>query len=296
MGLAVQMLGWPEEFCNQLADAGFHVVRFDNRDVGHSTHVPGAPPTVRQLLTRSRRAAHYTLADMAEDAAGLLRELELAPAHVIGASMGGMIAQTLAARHPELVRSLVSIMSTTGQLDQRPALAATVPAVPEAPGRRPGGVRGAHGKGLHHDRLAGIPARSGGDPHARARELRTRPRPPRAPAVSWRRSSPRATERRNCIGIRAPTLVIHGSADRLVGPSGRTGHRARDPRLVADDGQGHGPRPAARDLAAPDRRDRPARPPRRRQRRELPTPTGPPAVSSGPVGVGSPRALSPGLP
>ena len=89
MGLAVQMLGWPEDFCDQLADAGFHVVRFDNRDVGHSTHVPGAPPTARQLLTRSRRAAHYTLADMAEDAAGLLRELELAPAHVIGASMGG---------------------------------------------------------------------------------------------------------------------------------------------------------------------------------------------------------------
>src|SRR5271154_70764 len=79
-----------------------------------SATTPLVTPSARQLLTRSRRAARYTLDDMAEDAAGLLRELDLAPAHVIGASMGGMIAQTLAARHPEQVRSLVSIMSTTG--------------------------------------------------------------------------------------------------------------------------------------------------------------------------------------
>src|SRR4029077_1037143 len=123
MGLGTQMVAWHEDFCLELAGRGFQVVRFDNRDIGHSTHVQGAPPTIRQLLTRSKRAAHYTLADMADDAAGLLRELELAPAHVIGASMGGMIAQTLAARHPREVRSLVSIMSNTGRLwDRQPAL------------------------------------------------------------------------------------------------------------------------------------------------------------------------------
>jgi pimeloyl-ACP methyl ester carboxylesterase len=110
------MLGWHEDFCRKLADAGFYVVRFDNRDVGHSTHVQGPPPTARQLLTRSRSAARYRLADMADDAAALLAQLDLAPAHVIGASMGGMIAQTLAARHPQAVRSLVSIMSSTGRL------------------------------------------------------------------------------------------------------------------------------------------------------------------------------------
>ncbi|HXM86935.1 MAG TPA: alpha/beta fold hydrolase, partial [Solirubrobacteraceae bacterium] len=114
MGLGTQMVAWHEDFCRQLAERGFHVVRFDNRDIGHSTHLRGAPPTVKQLLLRSRRAAHYTLADMAEDAARLLERLDLSPAHVIGASMGGMIAQTLAARHPEQVRSLVSIMSNTG--------------------------------------------------------------------------------------------------------------------------------------------------------------------------------------
>src|SRR5277367_5595287 len=114
MGLGTQMVAWQDDFCIELAARGFHVVRFDNRDIGRSTHVSGRPPTTLQLLRRSRRAARYTLGDMADDAAGLLRELDLAPAHVIGASMGGMIAQTLAARHRDDVRSLVSIMSNTG--------------------------------------------------------------------------------------------------------------------------------------------------------------------------------------
>src|SRR5882757_4059865 len=123
MGLGTQMVAWHEDFCRDLAARGYYVVRFDNRDIGRSTHVDGPPPTITQLLLRSKRAARYTLADMADDAAGLLRELGLPPAHVIGASMGGMIAQTLAARHPEQVRSLTSIMSNTGALSNgQPAL------------------------------------------------------------------------------------------------------------------------------------------------------------------------------
>ena len=123
MGLATQMIAWPDEFCLELAARGFHVVRFDNRDIGRSTHVDAPTPTLGQLLRRSKRAASYTLVDMAEDTAGLLRELDLAPAHVVGASMGGMIAQTLAARHPEQVLSLTSIMSNTGSvLTGRPGL------------------------------------------------------------------------------------------------------------------------------------------------------------------------------
>src|SRR3954452_11249365 len=103
MGLATQMIGWSDDFCRELADRGFHVVRFDTRDIGRSTHLRAKPPSLWEIATRSKRGAAYTLDDLADDAAGLMRELDLAPAHVVGASMGGMIAQTLAIRHPELV-------------------------------------------------------------------------------------------------------------------------------------------------------------------------------------------------
>src|SRR5580704_15859051 len=139
MGLGTQMVAWQEDFCLELAGRGLHVVRFDNRDIGHSTHMPGRAPTIRQLLLRSKRAASYTLADMAEDTAGLLRELDLAPAHVIGVSMGGMIAHTLAARHPQSVRSLVSIMSSTGsRVSGQPALRLYAMFLRQAPRDREG--------------------------------------------------------------------------------------------------------------------------------------------------------------
>src|SRR3954467_5717986 len=127
MGLGVQMIGWREDFCRGLAGRGLHVVPFDHPDAGPSpafpfdnregrpsTHFPGRPPSAGQLERRSFGPEQYTLEDMAEDSAGLLRELELGPAHVIGVSMGGMIAQTLAAEHPDQVSTLTSIMSTTG--------------------------------------------------------------------------------------------------------------------------------------------------------------------------------------
>src|SRR6478672_13668769 len=105
MGLGAQMVAWHEDFCEGLAGRGLHVVRFDNRDIGRSTHTTGKPPTIAQMLMRSKRVARYDLGDMAEDAALLVEKLGLAPVHVIGASMGGMIAQTLAARRPQTVRS-----------------------------------------------------------------------------------------------------------------------------------------------------------------------------------------------
>jgi pimeloyl-ACP methyl ester carboxylesterase len=100
MGLGFQLVHWPDEFCRQLAERGFSVVRFDNRDAGRSTHLPGAG---------------YTLADMAADVIGLLDALGIGRAHVAGASMGGMIAQVVAALHPSRVLSLASLMSTTGR-------------------------------------------------------------------------------------------------------------------------------------------------------------------------------------
>src|SRR5437660_7824238 len=240
MGLATQMIAWHDDFCRELARRGMHVVRFDNRDVGRSTHLTGPPPTIPQLLRRSRRAAQYTLRDMADDAAGLLRGLDLAPAHVIGASMGGMIAQTLAANHPQLVRSLVSIMSNTGRLTSGQPRLRTYPALlrPTPEGRdafiahlqrvftiigsrtlapdldevrepiERSYARDHHQRGVGHQ-LAAIIA--SGD---RTRELRR---------------------------ITAPTLVIHGTADVLVRPSGgrATARAIRGAKLLPIQGMGH---------------------------------------------------------
>jgi pimeloyl-ACP methyl ester carboxylesterase len=219
MGLGTQMVAWHGDFCRELAERGYHVVRFDNRDIGHSTHLTGPPPSVRQLLLRSRRAAHYTLADMAEDAAQLLERLELAPAHVIGASMGGMIAQTLAARHPERVRSLVSIMSNTGALSNgQPALRLYPFFL-----RRPASTREQYlanferlfaaigSSGMPRDpqeirELAELSYDRDHDPAGSGRQL--------AAIIA---SGDRTRELRD---VRAPTLVVHGTVDPLVRPSG----------------------------------------------------------------------------
>jgi pimeloyl-ACP methyl ester carboxylesterase len=219
MGLGTQMIAWQDSFCRQLAERGLHVVRFDNRDIGRSTHIDAPAPTMGQILRRSRRAARYTLADMAQDAAGLLRELELAPAHVIGASMGGMIAQTLAARHPEQVRSLVSIMSNTGSLwSGQPALRVYSTFLRRAPA----------GRDAYIDHTQRLFATIG------SRRLPRDPEDIRAIAATsydrdhdWQgplrqlaaiiASGDRTRELRR---ITTPTLVIHGSADPLVAPSG----------------------------------------------------------------------------
>jgi pimeloyl-ACP methyl ester carboxylesterase len=119
MGLAAQMIFWDDAFCEQLARRGFFVVRFDNRDVGQSTKVdhlgkPNVLDLMQALQQRRAPSAPYGLADMADDTLGLMDALGLESAHVCGASMGGMIAQVLALRHPDRVRSLTSIMSSTG--------------------------------------------------------------------------------------------------------------------------------------------------------------------------------------
>lgn len=240
MGLGTQMVAWHEDFCRELAAQGLHVVRFDNRDIGRSTHVQGAPPTIGQLLLRSRRAARYTLADMADDASGLLRELDLAPAHVIGASMGGMIAQTLAARHPDQVRSLTSIMSNTGALTNgQPALRL----YPFFLRRRPAGLDEyvAHfarmfaaigSTGLPRDpdlirELAGVSYERDHDVSGPGRQL--------AAIIA---SGDRTRELRR---IGAPTLVVHGTADPLVSPSGgrATARAIKGAKLMNVGGMGH---------------------------------------------------------
>lgn len=117
-GLGVQMLSWDEGFCERLADRGFFVIRFDNRDCGLSTWIEeGGKPDVADALS-GQTEAPYSLDDMADDAAGLLEELDIPAAHIVGASMGGFIAQLVAINHPDRVMSLTSIMSGPGGQDQ----------------------------------------------------------------------------------------------------------------------------------------------------------------------------------
>lgn len=117
MGLGAQLIRWPEAFCRGLTEAGYSVIRFDNRDVGLSSKLSGKVRLGQMALRATLglpTAPPYTLDDMAGDALGLMDALQLPPAHVIGVSMGGMIGQLLAARHPQRVRSFVCVMSTSG--------------------------------------------------------------------------------------------------------------------------------------------------------------------------------------
>jgi pimeloyl-ACP methyl ester carboxylesterase len=113
MGFTAQLIAWDDAFCQLLADQGFHVIRFDNRDVGLSSRIEG-DVDLGELFGGTIKNIPYSLDDMADDAAGLLDALGIEQAHIVGASMGGMIAQLVAIRHPEKTRSLCSIMSTTG--------------------------------------------------------------------------------------------------------------------------------------------------------------------------------------
>jgi pimeloyl-ACP methyl ester carboxylesterase len=240
MGLGTQMIGWHEDFCRALAGRGFHVVRFDNRDAGRSTHFEDVPaPTLLQLVSR-RVKAGYTLADMAGDAAGLLDHLGVERAHVIGASMGGMIAQTLAARHPDRVLSLASIMSNTGDrwrgqpaFAVYPVLLRAAPREKEAFVRHVMGVFTAIGSPGFDQDEADLRAQAELS-WERGRDARAAPRQLAAILAGGDRT---AELRR----ITAPTVVIHGTKDRLVRPSGgrATAKAIPGARLVTIEGMGH---------------------------------------------------------
>ncbi|HEU4974447.1 MAG TPA: alpha/beta hydrolase [Baekduia sp.] len=241
MGLGMQMLAWDERFCQDLAGRGFFVIRYDNRDAGRSTHIDDvAPPSLATLLLRRRAGAAYRLPELALDAVGLLDALELDGAHVVGASMGGMIAQTVAAKHPGRVRSLTSIMSNTGaRWTGQPAFK-TYPIFLAAPPRdRDGYVE--HGVKLftaigstafdrEEEQLRDLIGRGYDrrfDPDATGRQLH-------AILASGDRTRELGT-------ITAPTLVIHGGADPLVAPSGgrATAKAIPGARLLTIPGMGH---------------------------------------------------------
>jgi pimeloyl-ACP methyl ester carboxylesterase len=240
MGLATQMIGWPEDFCRDLASRGFHVVRFDNRDAGRSTHIDAKPPTVAQIALRSKSAAAYSLGDMAGDAAGLIEHLGAGTAHVVGASMGGMVAQMLAIRHPDRVASLVSIMSNIGdRFTGQPAFAVYPILLTAAPSDREefaDSVVKTYAKiaspGFDNDhdeirRIALLSYDRGRDRAAPGRQLQ-------AIVTSGSR-------RKDLKKIDVPTLVIHGTADKLVRPSGGSATARAIPgaKIMKIEGMGH---------------------------------------------------------
>jgi pimeloyl-ACP methyl ester carboxylesterase len=220
MGLGEQMIAWDEDFCTQLATRGYRVIRFDNRDVGLSTRLDEAGvPDILALMQAQARGepieAPYTLRDMADDAAGLLDALVVVSAHVVGISMGGMIAQEMAIHHPKRVRTLTSIMSSTGNPALPPPKPEALPIlVTPFPTDREGYLehsiktwRVLSGPGFPaaEDRIkerAGRFFDRGLSPTGTARQLA---------AILASGSRQEALQ-----GVTVPTLVIHGDADPLV--------------------------------------------------------------------------------
>ena len=240
MGLGTQMLAWHEDLCGRLASRGFFVVRYDNRDVGLSTHLHDAPPPdVMAALGGDVSSASYTVDDLADDAAGLLDALDLASVHVMGVSMGGMIAQSLAARHVKRVRSLTSIMSTPSPAIGPPTaeaitalLAPPVTSREEAVERAVATYRviGSPGYLLDEPWLRGIAGEGydrAYDPVGVARQL-----------LAIQAGGDRTT---SLADVRAPALVVHGEDDPLVGVAGGRATAAALPEaeLLVLPGMGH---------------------------------------------------------
>ncbi len=241
-GLGAQLTGWPPELRELLVAEGFRLVYYDNRDIGLSTHFDeaGMPKLVTMFTAGRISAPPYRLEDMADDAIGLLDVLGIETAHVVGVSMGGMIAQTIAIRHPGRVRSLCSIMSTTGargvgtptndalavlirpfakSRDEAIEQAMATLAVIGSPGFPHDGERERQRYEAAYDRMY--------HPEGVARQL--------AAIMA-------ARDRTKALGsLRVPTLVIHGAADPLIRLSGgeATAKAIPGAKLIVIDGMGH---------------------------------------------------------
>ena len=240
MGLGAQMLYWHDEFCRQLAGLGAWVVRFDNRDCGLSTHLSDAPPAdVMAALGGDTSSASYSLDDMADDAVGLLDALGIDGADVVGASMGGMIAQTVAVRHPARTRTLTSIMSTPSPAIGSPtAEAVAVLLAPPATSREQAVERS-----VAAYRVIGSPDYPLDEPWQRATAGAAYDRGYDAPGVARQLLAIHASGDRTAAlaGVTAPTLVVHGADDPLVQVEGGRATASAVPgaELLVLPGMGH---------------------------------------------------------
>ena len=245
MGLAAQMIAWPDEFCALLAEHGFRVVRFDNRDIGLSTRFDSAGiPDIGAALTAAMQGkpvdAPYRLSDMAADAFGLLDALGIGRAHVVGASMGGAIAQTMAIERPERLLTLTSIMATTGEPGLPPPTPAAMGVLLKPPVTTLDGYIRSYVETWKVLRAGSFP-----DDEALDRE--------RAEAVFARGLNPAGVARQLAAilasgsrkaalrSVRVPTLVLHGDADPLVplACGVDTAESIPGARLVVIPGMGH---------------------------------------------------------
>ena len=246
MGLGMQLIAWPMDLVNALVAAGYRVVRFDNRDIGLSQHFDalGVPNVLLAGLKARfglRVRAPYSLGDMAQDAAGVLDALDIRKAHIVGVSMGGMIAQRVALAHPKRTRSLTSIMSTSGAR----GLPQTQPHVLRALMSRPASLSPQDIGDFYVKLLAVI-----GSPGFRVPEAEVRARA----AIAFQRNYHPQGVSRQMLAIMAddtrakaladitvPTLVVHGTADVLVpfACGEDTAKRIPDAKFVAIDGMGH---------------------------------------------------------
>jgi pimeloyl-ACP methyl ester carboxylesterase len=245
MGLGAQMILWDDEFCLELASRGFRVIRFDNRDIGKSSRMTGGKPLKPLELLKLRFLkipveAPYRLRDMADDVIGLMDALQLKSAHLVGASMGGMIAQEIAISYPQRVRSLTSIMSTTGNPKVPPPTreASAMLMAPPPKTKEEFLVRFAQTWKVL--RVGHFPLDEAKD-RERAERVFARGLNPAGVGRQLRAILASGSRKERLHAVKAPTLVIHGTVDPLVRPEGGKDTAASIPgaKLMMVDGMGH---------------------------------------------------------
>lgn len=238
MGLGLSLDWWRDDFCCDLAAEGFRVVRFDNRDVGRSTHLRGPGITAWQFVTRRARPV-YTLGDMADDAAGLIRHVDPRGAHVVGASLGAMVAQEVAVRHPALTRSLVSVMGRPGDGRTGKVSWRRIPDFLRPPAADP-----VDGMVASFRRIGSTGRTEQDDEDVRVTMRRSMARESGDGSGSGRQLAACIGERDrtgDLRGLTMPALVFHGERDRVIVASGGRATAAAIPgaELVTVPGMGH---------------------------------------------------------